>query len=84
MTKPSKGIVDHLNPEQRQAVEHGVTGLGANIAGPVAVIAGAGSGKTKVLAERIANLVGHGVEPSRSCVPRRRRTVAKCAPSSST
>jgi superfamily I DNA/RNA helicase len=34
-----------LNADQRRAVEHGVTGRGANIAPPLLVIAGAGSGR---------------------------------------
>src|SRR5512135_26228 len=50
-----------LNPEQRRAVEHGVE---AGVpAGPLLVIAGAGSGKTNVLAHRVAHLVTHGADP---------------------
>jgi DNA helicase II / ATP-dependent DNA helicase PcrA len=54
-----------LNPEQRRAVEHGVAGRGANIAGPLLVIAGAGSGKTNTLAHRVAHLIVHGADPRR-------------------
>jgi len=50
-----------LNPEQRQAVEHGV-GQGS---GPLLIIAGAGSGKTKTLAHRVAHLLVHGADPGR-------------------
>ncbi len=54
---PSASI-DRLNPEQRAAVEHG----GAP-GGPLLVIAGAGSGKTNVLAHRVAQLVAGGADP---------------------
>ena len=54
-----------LNPEQRRAVEHGVATTGANIAGPLLVIAGAGSGKTNTLAHRVAHLIVHGTDPGR-------------------
>jgi len=54
-----------LNPEQRRAVEHGVATTGSNIAGPLLVIAGAGSGKTNTVAHRVAHLIVHGADPGR-------------------
>ena len=53
--------LDRLNPEQRRAVEHGVADDAC--AGPLLVIAGAGSGKTNTLAHRVAHLVTHGADP---------------------
>jgi DNA helicase-2/ATP-dependent DNA helicase PcrA len=54
--------LDALNINQRRAVEHGV---GRPDAGPLLVIAGAGSGKTNTLAHRVAHLVVNGADPRR-------------------
>jgi DNA helicase-2/ATP-dependent DNA helicase PcrA len=54
-----------LNQEQRRAVKHGVKDGSAIGAGPLLVIAGAGSGKTKTLAHRVAHLVVNGIDPHR-------------------
>ena len=53
-----------LNDAQRAAVEHGL-GAGGPVAGPLLVIAGAGSGKTLTLASRVARLVLAGADPQR-------------------
>jgi DNA helicase-2/ATP-dependent DNA helicase PcrA len=47
-------IFSGLNEQQKEAVQH--------INGPLMIIAGAGSGKTKVLTTRIANLMANGVD----------------------
>src|SRR5260370_27001170 len=54
-----------LNHEQRRAVKHGVKDGSAVGARPLLVIAGAGSGKTKTLAHRVAHLVVNGIDPHR-------------------
>jgi ATP-dependent DNA helicase UvrD/PcrA len=54
-----------LNKEQRRAVTHGIDSESATRPPPLLVIAGAGSGKTKTLAHRVAHLVVSGVDPHR-------------------
>lgn len=55
MNKLSVNYLEELNDIQRQAV--------TNIDGPVMVIAGPGSGKTRVLTYRIAHIINQGIAP---------------------
>jgi superfamily I DNA/RNA helicase len=51
--------LDKLNPPQREAARHG--------GGPLLILAGAGSGKTRVVTFRIAHLLGQGIPPQAIC-----------------
>jgi ATP-dependent DNA helicase UvrD/PcrA len=61
----SSDYLTDLNKEQRRAVKHGIGSESATKAPPLLVIAGAGTGKTKTLAHRVAHLVVSGVDPHR-------------------
>lgn len=62
-TGAAKDVFADLNERQRAAVEHGLAE--GSSTGPLLVIAGAGTGKTKTLASRVARLVQAGADPHR-------------------
>jgi DNA helicase II / ATP-dependent DNA helicase PcrA len=55
----STQYLEKLNPQQRRAVQHSAD------AGPLLIIAGAGTGKTNTLAHRVAHLIVNGADPRR-------------------
>ena len=63
---PAVSHLEILNTAQKKAVTYGEpTGDKGWRAGPLLVIAGAGTGKTSTIAHRVAQLVVHGVDPAR-------------------
>jgi DNA helicase-2/ATP-dependent DNA helicase PcrA len=54
---PARDLASELNPEQAAAATHGD--------GPLLIIAGAGTGKTRTLVYRVAHLIERGVRPDR-------------------
>src|SRR6202046_5377438 len=66
MMKTKASAFDSLNPSQRRAATFGTVVPEKGVtAGPLLILAGAGTGKTNTLAHRTAHLVLNGVDPSR-------------------
>ena len=62
---PVTAAFDRFNPAQLRAARYGERDEdGSFRAGPLLIIAGAGTGKTNTLAHRVAHLVLEGVEPA--------------------
>ncbi|MDE1923445.1 MAG: ATP-dependent helicase [Gammaproteobacteria bacterium] len=66
MIPPKANSFDTLNTAQRRAATFGrITPGGGVAAGPLLIVAGAGTGKTNTLAHRVAHLVLNGCDPAR-------------------
>jgi DNA helicase-2/ATP-dependent DNA helicase PcrA len=66
MMKVKASAFDALNPAQRRAATFGTVVADKGVsAGPLLILAGAGTGKTNTLAHRTAHLVLNGTDPSR-------------------
>src|SRR5580698_9335390 len=66
MMKVKANAFDALNPGQRRAATFGTVVPDKGVsAGPLLILAGAGTGKTNTLAHRTAHLVLNGTDPSR-------------------
>jgi DNA helicase-2/ATP-dependent DNA helicase PcrA len=65
VVKPIAKYLAGLNPKQRDAVEYGIKPGKTKGIGPLLVIAGAGSGKTKTLTYRAGHLLANGADPQR-------------------
>jgi DNA helicase-2/ATP-dependent DNA helicase PcrA len=78
----AEAILEGLNPAQRRAVDYGL-GTKNGIAPPLLIAAGAGIGKTKTLAHRVARLILGGVDPRRllllTFTRRAAREMTRCA-----
>jgi DNA helicase II / ATP-dependent DNA helicase PcrA len=57
--------LSELNAQQRAAVTYGIKAGSSKLPGPLLVLAGAGTGKTKTLAHRATYCVVHGADPQR-------------------
>jgi ATP-dependent DNA helicase UvrD/PcrA len=65
MSRTAMPLAETLNPAQLRAATYGAAGSRGFEAGPLLIIAGAGTGKTNTLAHRVAHLLLNGVPPER-------------------
>lgn len=79
MAEPNEGDVYlmELNAEQRSAATFGIPADArySDLAPPLLIIAGAGTGKTKTLTHRVAHLVLKGADPRRMLAGLKKRVI---------